>query len=131
MLHIKRLLAAKPILFLAILYSCFISILFLLPGQDLPKIRLSGLDKIVHSLIYFILINLWLCYLYVKMNFQVSNKWILILLLSALLYGIIVEILQGTLTGTRSADILDVAANLLGALLGIFFFKQIKHKLKT
>lgn len=121
MLHTKRLLAAKPILFLAILYSCFISVLFLLPGQDLPKISLTGLDKIVHSLIYFMLVNLWLCYFYIKMDFQISNKLVLILLLSALFYGIIVEILQGTVTGTRSADILDVAANLIGSLLGIFF----------
>ncbi|AFL80387.1 putative integral membrane protein [Aequorivita sublithincola DSM 14238] len=123
--------AAKPILFLAILYSCFISVLFLLPGQDLPKISLTGLDKIVHSLIYFMLVNLWLCYFYIKMDFQISNKLVLILLLSALFYGIIVEILQGTVTGTRSADILDVAANLIGSLLGIFFFKQVKNKLKT
>ncbi|MCB0464180.1 MAG: VanZ family protein, partial [Aequorivita sp.] len=72
-----------------------------------------------------------LFFLYKKNNFQLNNKKILILLLSVLLYGIIVEILQGLLTISRSADIFDVAANLLGSLIGIYFFKSIKNKLKT
>ena len=129
--HIKPLLANKPLLLIAILYSCFISVLFFIPSQDLPNIHFSALDKIVHLLIYFLLINLWLFFLYKKNNFQLNNKKILILLLSVLLYGIIVEILQGLLTISRSADIFDVAANLLGSLIGIYFFKSIKNKLKT
>lgn len=70
-------------------------------------------------------------YLYIKNDFQFNDKWILILLLSVLLYGIIIEILQGLLTISRSADILDVAANLIGSLIGIYFFKNIKNKFKT
>ncbi len=129
--HIKNLLADKPLLLIAIFYSCFISVLFFIPSQDLPKVHFSALDKIVHSLIYFILVNLWMLYLYIKNDFQFNNKWILILLLSVLLYGIIIEILQGLLTISRSADIFDVAANFIGSLIGIFFFKNIKNKLKT
>jgi len=52
-------------------------------------------------------------------------------MLSVLLYGIIIEILQGLLTISRSADIFDVAANLIGSLIGIYFFKSIKNKLKA
>lgn len=70
-------------------------------------------------------------YLYIKNDFQFNDKWILILLFSVLLYGIIIEILQGLLTISRSADILDVAANLIGSLIGIYFFKSIKNKFKT
>ncbi len=129
--HIKHLLADKPLLLIAILYSCLISVLFFIPNQDLPKVQISALDKIAHVLIYFILINLWMLYLYIKNDFQFNDKWILILLLSVLLYGIIIEILQGLLTISRSADILDVAANLIGSLIGIYFFKNIKNKFKT
>ncbi len=129
--HIKHLLAGKPLLLIAILYSCLISVLFFIPSQDLPKVQISALDKIAHVLIYFILINLWMLYLYIKNDFQFNDKWILILLLSVLLYGIIIEILQGLLTISRSADILDVAANLIGSLIGIYFFKNIKNKFKT
>ena len=129
--HIKHLLAGKPLLLIAILYSCLISVLFFIPSPDLPKVQISALDKIAHVLIYFILINLWMLYLNIKNDFQFNDKWILILLLSVLLYGIIIEILQGLLTISRSADILDVAANLIGSLIGIYFFKNIKNKFKT
>ncbi len=70
-------------------------------------------------------------YLYIKNDYQFDKKWILFLLLSVLLYGIIIEILQGLLTISRSADIFDVAANLIGSLIGIYFFKSIKNKLKA
>jgi VanZ family protein len=129
--HIKHLLADKPLLLLAILYSCVISVLFFIPSQDLPNVHFSALDKIVHILIYFILVNLWMLYLYLKNGFQFKDKWVLIVVLSVLLYGIIIEILQGLLTISRSADILDVAANLTGSLIGIYFFKSIKNKFKT
>ena len=64
-------------------------------------------------------------------DYHFEKKWIPILLLSILLYGIIIEIFQGLFTVSRSADILDVVSNLLGSLLGIFFFKIVKQKLKA
>lgn len=128
MLHIKNLLGRRNILLLAIFYTCAITVLFFIPGPDLPKINFSAADKILHCLIYFILINFWLSYFYINKDFRFDANLILILLLSILLYGIIIEILQGLFTVSRSADIFDVAANLIGSLLGIFFFKSIKHK---
>ncbi|MCB0453773.1 MAG: VanZ family protein [Aequorivita sp.] len=97
----------------------------------MPNVHFSALDKIVHILIYFILVNLWMLYLYIRNGFQFNNKWSLIILLSVLLYGIIIEILQGLLTISRSADIFDVLANLIGSLIGIYFFKSIKNKFKA
>lgn len=128
---IKHLLAGKRPLLLALIYSCAITILFFVPGRDLPQPQFSEADKLVHILLYFVLVNLWMVYLYVRNDYQFKKSWMPILLLSILLYGIIVEIFQGLFTISRSADIMDVAANLLGTLLGIFFFKSIKHKLKT
>lgn len=126
--HIKRLLGHKTLLFIAVLYSCVISVLFFIPSPELPEIQVSSVDKIVHVLIYFMLINIWLLYVFKKKNFHLESKWILLLLLSVLFYGIIIEILQGLFTISRSADIFDVAANFIGSLLGIFFFKSIKNK---
>ncbi|WP_078056367.1 VanZ family protein [Aequorivita aquimaris] len=127
----KHLLADKRLLFIAIIYSCLITVLFFIPSQDLPKTQLLEADKIVHILVYFILVNLWMLYLYVSNDYHFEKKWIPILLLSILLYGIIIEIFQGLFTVSRSADILDVVSNLLGSLLGIFFFKIVKQKLKA
>lgn len=127
----KHLLADKRLLFIAIIYSCLITVLFFIPSQDLPKTQLLEADKLVHILVYFILVNLWMLYLYVSNDYYFEKKWIPILLLSILLYGIIIEIFQGLFTVSRSADILDVVSNLLGSLLGIFFFKIVKQKLKA
>tara|TARA_R100000963_G_C4611465_1_gene81751 strand:+ start:226 stop:600 length:375 start_codon:yes stop_codon:yes gene_type:complete len=124
-------LADKRLLFIAIIYSCLITVLFFIPSQDLPKTQLLEADKLVHILVYFILVNLWMLYLYVSNDYHFEKKWIPILLLSILLYGIIIEIFQGLFTVSRSADILDVVSNLLGSLLGIFFFKIVKQKLKA
>ena len=127
--HIKNLLGDKTLLVIAVLYSCFISVLFFITGPDLPEIHISEADKIVHVLIYFILINIWLLYFYKKKDCNFNSKLILIVLISILLYGIIIEILQSLFTVSRIADIYDVAANFIGSLLGIFFFRRIKHKL--
>ncbi len=131
MRHTKLLLAHKTLLIVALLYSITITGLFFVSGQNLPKTQISGADKIIHLAVYFILVNLWLLYLYIKNSFQFKAKSILILLVAVLVYGIIIEIFQELLTDSRSADILDVTANLVGALLGIFFFKNVKHKLKA
>ena len=128
---IKHLLGDKRLLLIAIIYSCLITVLFFIPSQDLPKTQFLEADKLVHILVYFVLVNLWLLYLYISNECHLQKKRILILLFSILLYGIIIEIFQGLFTVSRSADILDVASNLLGSLLGIFFFKIVKQKLKA
>ncbi len=124
--HIKNLLAVKRLFLIALSYSFVISVLFFLPTTEIPKVSFSGADKIVHIIVYFILINAWLAYFYVKNNFLFNVKWAAILVFITLLYGIIIEILQGLFTDSRSADIFDLFANLIGTILGIFFFKSIK-----
>jgi VanZ family protein len=128
---IKNLLAHKTLLWIAVIYSFVITGAFFISGQDLPKTQFYELDKVFHIIIYFILVNLWMLYIYVRNRFEIKKKWILALLLSLLLYGIIIEIFQELFTQSRTADIIDVAANLVGSLLGIFFFKNVKHKLKA
>lgn len=132
MLDIKRLLKVKPLLFIAIAYTIVISILFFIPGSDLPKVKIKiyGLDKIIHAVIHFILINLWMLYFYVKKDFKFKANWVLQLFLLLMSFGIIVEILQGQPMVSRGADIFDVVANLVGSLLGILFFKIIKNNFK-
>lgn len=132
MLDIKPLLRVKPLFFIAITYSIAIVFLFFIPSSDIPKvkIKIEGLDKIVHCTIHFFLITVWMLYFYVKNNFQFRTKWLIPVFLSVLLFGIIVEIIQGVFTNSRGADIFDVAANLVGSLLGILFFKMIKNNLK-
>jgi VanZ family protein len=55
---------------------------------------------------------------------------ILVFALIPLFFGITMEILQGLLTTTRSADIYDAMFNTLGILLSIVFWLVIKKKFK-
>ena len=129
--HTKRLLGGKTLLFVALFYSCALSVVFFLPPSELPKVTFSSADKVVHGLVYFILVTLWMAYLYQRNNFQMNTQWIAILFFSILLYGIIIEISQALFTVSRRADIFDLVANVIGSLLGILFFKRIKNYFKV
>ncbi len=123
----KNLLGSRSLLVLAVIYSLGITVLFFLPTADLPTIQFSAADKLVHISVYFILINLWQFYIYKRNNHSLGMRWVGILLLSTLFYGIIIEIFQHLFTASREADILDVLANLIGSILGILFFKKARQ----
>jgi VanZ family protein len=97
------------------------------PGADLPKVNFSAADKIVHVAIYFILICIWQMFFYIKNSHTYNFKWAIGILIVSLFYGIIIEVLQELFTDSRSADVYDVVANLTGSIIGILFFKRIKH----
>ena len=44
------------------------------------------------------------------------------------IYGIIIEILQGVLTTTRESDLFDALANTLGAIVGLIGFQYVKKQ---
>ncbi len=128
MWRIKRLLGNKTLLVLALSYSGVVTVLFLLPSSDLPKVALPvGADKLVHLLIYVLMVCLWQLYLFQKNGGALTKTDLWAIFLGSLLYGIIIEILQGLLTDSRSPDIWDVVANLIGTLIGIFTFKKMKR----
>ncbi len=102
---------------LGILYIAFILLASLakVPQVNIP---FSHTDKIIHSLMYFILVG-WFVQLYKKKTMQ------LFILLAAVLLGLLIEIMQG-MTSYRSFDYADEIANSIGAvcaflLSGTFF----------
>ena len=112
--RIKKLLEDN-ILFLAIVATIIVAILSL---TSVPKINLglqikSG-DKILHILAYFTLSFVWFLAMQERMN-SFAEKGRLIALL--ILYGIILEVLQGGITDYRTGDFYDVIANIIGVLL--------------
>jgi VanZ family protein len=83
--------------------------------NDLPSLGIKGMDKYVHFTFHFVFTVLWA--IVVKSRFAtISNKKILNIILISLVMGITIEILQENFTTTRKADILDVMANLTGAI---------------
>ena len=71
-------------------------------------ISISHTDKVVHFLMYFILVG-WFVQLYPKPDKRIQ------ILIAAILLGMLIEYLQG-MTSYRSFDIIDEIANSIGAL---------------
>lgn len=92
-----------------------------------PKLGFSFDDKIYHFLAYAIL-TLFL------FNYVISTTIKHKILFSAgvaVVYGIIIEVLQATITDFRTPDYYDVIANTTGALFAILLIKfKNKRKLK-
>lgn len=84
-------------------------------------VKIPHLDKLVHFTFYFVMVVLGVLAAgeYLKKRIKFSNVLIYTLLF-AIAYGIIIEVIQYTLTVNRQGDVLDALANTLGALLGMF-----------
>lgn len=111
---------------LVILYSIALTIVCLIKIEGLTKGGISFGDKIFHSVSYVFLTFLWYNTFYNKFKFSKSKALTYAIIIS-IIFGIIIEILQGTLTTYRSADINDVLANSLGVMLTAVVIK-IKNK---
>lgn len=127
---IKRLLEHKKIWFgLATSWTVLVFVLCLAKMNDLPSLGVKGMDKYVHFTFHFVFTMLWAIVVKSRLK-KVSNKKIRNIILISLIMGITIEILQEYFTTTRKADILDVIANLTGAisagiLIGFFENKKI------
>ena len=86
--------------------------------------RMENSDKIGHLLAYFTLCFSWL-YAFKNNTFLGIKKHTIITLV--ILYGIIIEVLQGVLTTYRQADIYDVLANTTGVFLAVFLFQKVSR----
>ncbi len=94
--------------------------------RHVPRVTIPQFDKVVHFTLYFILAVLtWYGWTRQK-NFPAlrANTVIKVILVLAL-YGLTIEIMQGTLTPDRSFDLWDELANTTGAVLGSFATKVI------
>lgn len=127
---IKKLLRVKPLLFIGLLYTSFLTIVFLLPISELPKVEFLN-DKLIHTVLYIVLSFVWLLFLFIYNNWNIVFKNVLFILLLCLIYGIIIELLQQLLITSRQADIYDVISNLLGSIIGITVFWNVKNRIKT
>lgn len=98
------------------IYSLALLTVSLATLNNVPDIGISFGDKIFHFLAYFVLTLLWFyTFLY---TFKLKNKRaIFFAVILSVLFGIIIEVLQGSITVSRSLDVYDAVANSLGALL--------------
>jgi len=112
---------------MTIVYSIALAIICLVSFSNLPKVNVSNADKIFHTTTYVMLACLW----YHTFFFHFKNsqsKSIIKSVFLAIVFGMIIEVLQGVFTTTRHADIMDVIANTIGVLMFVVFI-SIKNRI--
>jgi VanZ family protein len=112
---------------LAIGWTLLIFFLCLIPGNEIPNVKIPFIDKWTHLILFGIFTFLWL-FAYPSLKF---SRLLFIFLVSALL-GWLVEVLQGQLTVLhRSQDNMDTLADAVGGLLGVIIFYFLAKGRKT
>lgn len=103
-------------LLISISYTILLVLVSFISLDDFAEIEVDKGDKIFHFLVYFMLVVLWYIALIEKVTWS-KSKQIIIIAFCSIMFGIIIEILQGSLTSYRAADGFDILANTLGVLL--------------
>jgi VanZ family protein len=111
---------------LAIIWTVLITVASLVSSSAIPKVNLLWNDKIVHFLFYLVFVVLWS---FANVKSYLKMKYDLLIVVFAIFYGIIIEVLQSVLTKTREADLYDAFANSLGAIVGFVGFLIVKNKI--
>lgn len=107
----------------------FFSLYRISPNFQLGEINIT--DKMLHTGAYFVLMTLWSCFFLLKKgNWLQKNKSLLVLIIFNVMFGMLIEVLQGVLTSYRQPDFLDVIANTTGVLVAALIFLLFKQKLK-
>jgi VanZ family protein len=124
--HIKVLLEDNAIL-IAIFFTISITIGSLVKSDVIAVEIVSISDKTIHFIAYFFLMLSWLYVFFKKKSFSKNVKFIFI---GCIVFGIIIEIIQGVTTTYRTLSFLDVAANTLGVLFASTVFHFFEKKIR-
>lgn len=89
------------------------------PEDDTPDITIPHFDKVVHFGFYFGAAVLGTFFIR-EMNHGKSSlmSTLIVVVLGAIIFGIVIEVLQYTFTLDRQGDPFDVLANSCGAIIG-------------
>lgn len=115
----------RNLIIISLLWAVFILILSGLPGDSLPSNKFDWFphfDKAVHAGLYFPLAFFLMAeFSYRSEKLIVHGAWILTLSIVGV-YGGLIELAQDYLFVNRSADWIDLVADLVGGVLGILAY---------
>lgn len=104
--------------FLSITWALIILILTLIPGKSIPEVGITDIDKLVHAIIFGILLLLFYNWFAQQHSFELLKTHPLIFSsVFSFSYGFLIEILQNFVPG-RTFSAYDVLANSIGVALG-------------
>lgn len=114
----------------SLLLSLLILYLSLKNADELNKVQFLNIphfDKIAHLIMYFSLMSV---IIFESGKVALKNHSLILMALLLFLYGIMLEILQSTITTTRNGSPSDVLFNTLGIVLSIAFWLVIRSVFK-
>ncbi|OBR42315.1 VanZ family protein [Maribacter hydrothermalis] len=98
--------------------------LFSFSGVDNSRFNIPHLDKAVHFTFYMVMVILgFMALVRNKEHIDSSLKWLKYIVLFSIMYGIIIEVIQGVATVNRHGDFLDALANFTGAIIGMLLIR--------
>ncbi len=124
---IKNLLEDRAI-YIAIFITVSIAIGSLVKPESILIKSIPVSDKIQHLTAYFFLM---LSLLYAFCKKPTFHKNVKYLIFGCLIFGIIIEVLQGVITSYRAASYLDIIANSIGVLLALVTFHFFEKKIQV
>jgi VanZ family protein len=107
--------ANKLLLFVAIGFTVFITVINFIHLKSIPELGSDYDDKIYHVGVYMVFSFLWVLWSVIKFK---SPRLLSRVLLSCLAYGILLEVFQQIINPSRTFDIFDLLANCAGVLFG-------------
>ncbi|MDB4107569.1 VanZ family protein [Bacteroidia bacterium] len=110
------------------IWTAFIASSCLLPASAFNEFSFDSifeLDKLIHLTLYFVLIILWSLAIGKQ---SLENKKKLSLLLYVVLFGVIIEVLQSSMSLGRHYDIEDIIANTIGSIIGVLLIPFVHNK---
>lgn len=115
MIYLKKISLKRSIpFFLPIAWLLLVTILLCLPGSEFPEITWLNkiwFDKWVHIGLFLVLVTVW-CRVYVNKKAFIRIGFI------ALLYGVVMELVQHYFIPFRSLDVGDIIADGIGSVAG-------------
>lgn len=127
--------AAKLLLIAASIYTGILTLTSLIKLGKISVGEFNPTDKFLHFVAYFGLVVVWQAYFLFRDDLANKYKSILLkVLLSSLAFGMLIEVLQGTLTTYREPDWYDIVANSFGAGVAailLFLLEKSLQRLKS
>lgn len=106
-----------------------LTVLLLLPGRDLPSIKLDLIipaDKLIHFISLFIATGSFLLSIHWEENRHRTK-----IILGLIAYAVLMEFIQSALQSSRAFEFQDIAANLSGVLCALFLYLFIGKLVKN
>ena len=106
---------------IAIIWVIIIAFLHFVPSSSVPDFSLTfffHLDKLIHVILFMFGVYFFA----IAYKEKQKNMFLCPIIISFILYGGLLEFMQGIIFKNRISDIYDFIADIIGVFIGVFIF---------